>query len=249
MARSHRIQIVLPAFLFTILLAGGCGEAENPQGGGKSSSLPRFKREPVEMARLTYPVSRTVDQVDDYHGTEVADPYRWLEDVDSPDTKDWVARQNELTFGWLETIPARQQYVDRLTELWTYEKYGTPFREGGKTIFYKNDGLQNQYVLYVQDTPDGEPRVLLDPNELSEDGTVALGEVSISRDGKYLAWSTSVSGSDWRTWYVRDIATGEDLKDKVQWSKFSDASWDRDGRGFYYSRYEAPRQGLSLIHI
>ncbi len=208
-----------------------------------TTSVPRYPRESVTMEKLTYPVTATVDQTDDYHGTVISDPYRWLEDVDSDETHAWVEAQNKVTFGFLEGIPQRASYADRLTEIWDYAKYSAPFREGGRTFFYKNDGLQNQSVLYVQESPDGEPRVLLDPNQLSDDGTISLGGISISRNGQYLAWSTSTSGSDWRVWYVRDITTGEDLKDKIEWSKFSGASWDHDSRGFYYSRYEAPVAG------
>ncbi len=228
--------------ILVLLAVGGCGDTQE-QASEQAAFKPSFKRAPVAMDKIVYPESKTVDHTDDYHGTQVDDPYRWLEDVDSDETHDWVARQNELTFGFLEGISARQEYADRLTEIWDYEKFGAPFQEGGRTFFYKNDGLQNQYVLYVQDTPDAAPRVLLDPNLLSDDGTVSLGDATVSRDGRYLAWSTSVSGSDWRTWYVRDIATGEDLKDKIEWSKFSGASWDHDARGFYYSRYDAPREG------
>jgi prolyl oligopeptidase len=195
------------------------------------------------MAGLNYPQTPTVDLVDDYHGTPVADPFRWLEDVDSPQTRAWVAAQNKVTFDYLQAIPQRAAFASRLTGLWDYARYSAPVREGDRTFFSKNDGLQPQAVLFVQDTPDAEPRVLLDPNTLSADGTVALGGTAVSRDGRYLAWSTSVSGSDWRIWYVRDIATGKDLPDKVQWSKFSGAAWDRSAEGFYYSRYDAPREG------
>ncbi len=195
---------------------------------------------------LDYPTAPKVDVVDDYHGTEVADPYRWLEDLDSEQTRAWVAAENELTFGWLAKIPARDRIRDRLTELWNYPKYGVPFERGGLYFFFKNDGLQNQDVLYVQEGLDRPPRVLLDPNTLSEDGTVALGDLSVSRDGRWLAWATSESGSDWRTWRVREIATGEDLPDVVRWSKFSGAAWDPDGKGFYYARYAEPEPEAAL---
>jgi len=195
------------------------------------------------MEKLTYPVSKTVDQSDDYHGTVVQDPYRWLEDVDSEETHAWVEAQNAVTFKYLEGLPARDRITARLTEVWDYTRYGTPFKEGGRTFFFKNDGLQSQSVLYVQDSDEAAPRVLLDPNTLSEDGTVALGTTSISRDGKYMAWSTSVSGSDWRTWYVRDIDTAQDLDDKLEWSKFSGAAWDHQGQGFFYSAYDPPAEG------
>jgi prolyl oligopeptidase len=195
---------------------------------------------------LTYPAAAKVETVDDYHGTTVADPYRWLEDVDSEQTRAWVAAQNELTYGYLAKLPARERIQKRLTELWDYPKYGAPFREGGRTFFSKNSGLQNQSVFYVQDSPDGEPRVLLDPNTLSADGTVALAGMSITRDGRKLAWATSASGSDWQIWHVRDIDTGEDLSDTIEWSKFSGASWDHEGQGFYYSRYDEPKTGEDL---
>ncbi len=219
-------RLMLLACAAAYLLAG-CGEAV---------------QEKVAMT-FTYPESHKVDQVDDYHGTQVADPYRWLEDVDSAETKAWVEAQNAVTFGYLENIPVREKIKTRLTELWDYPKFSAPFREGSRYFFSKNDGLQNQSVIYVQEGLDGEPRVLLDPNTLSEDGTVALGGLSVSRDGKYAAWATNVSGSDWRTWYVRDIDTGEDLGDEVKWSKFSGASWDEKGEGFYYSRYDEPAEG------
>jgi prolyl oligopeptidase len=204
---------------------------------------PHLTRKPVDMEKLIYPITATVDQTDTYHGTTVADPYRWLEDADAPATRAWVEAQNKVTFAFLGAIPERARFAARLTELWNYTRTSAPFREGNRTFYTRNEGLQSQPVLYVEDAPGAEPRVLLDPNSLSDDGTVALGGIAISRDGRYLAWATSVSGSDWRTWYVRDITTGQDLPDKVEWSKFSGASWDHDVRGFYYSRYEAPVEG------
>ncbi len=194
---------------------------------------------------ILYPETAKVDQVDDYHGTKVADPYRWLEDVDSDQTRAWVAAENTLTFGFLEGIPAREKIKQRLTELWDYTRYSTPFKKAGHTFFFKNDGLQPQAVLYVQDG-EGEPRVLLDPNGLSEDGTVSLGGLSVSEDGELLAWAKNVSGSDWQTWYVRRVDTGSDLPDEVEWSKFSGAAWLPDASGFYYSRYDEPREGDAL---
>ena len=228
-----------------LVLLVACAVQAGCHGGATvtTDAGPRLTPETVNMAGLNYPQTPTVDLVDDYHGTPVADPYRWLEDVDSPQTRAWVAAQNKVTFDYLQAIPERAAFASRLTGLWDYAKYSAPVREGDRTFFSKNDGLQPQAVLYVQDTPDAEPRVLLDPNTLSVDGTVALGGTAVSRDGRYLAWSTSVSGSDWRIWYVRDIATGKDLPDKVQWSKFSGAAWDRSAEGFYYSRYDAPREG------
>ncbi len=192
---------------------------------------------------LKYPVTLTIDQIDDFHGTQVADPYRWLEDVDAPPTLDWVAAQNELTFGFLEQIPAREQIQQRLTELWDYPKKTVPIRRGARYFQFRNSGLQNQDVLYVMDTILDEGRILLDPNTLSEDGTIALNNWSISRSGELLAYGTSSSGSDWVTWRVRRVADGQDLADTILWSKFSDASWLPDGSGFYYSRYDEPVAG------
>jgi len=191
---------------------------------------------------LSYPTTRKIDQTDDYHGVKVSDPYRWLEDPDSEETQAWVEAQNQVTFGYLGEIPAREKIKQRLTQLWDYEKYGIPFKEGDRYFYYKNDGLQNQSVLYTLTSLDGEPKVLIDPNTLSEDGTVALGGVAISEDGKLMAYGLSTSGSDWQEWKVRDVATGEDLSDHLKWIKFSGASWTHDGKGFFYSRYDEPNE-------
>ncbi len=192
---------------------------------------------------IAYPVSRHSDQVDTYHGIEVQDPFRWLEDPDSEETRAWVEAQNQLTFGYLESIPTRDALRERLTTLWNYAKYSAPFKQGSRYFYFKNDGLQNQSVLYTLTDLDGEPRVLLDPNILSEDGTVALSGMSISEDGNYLAYGTSASGSDWQEWRVRDIESGQDLSDHLKWIKFSGASWTHDGDGFFYSRYDEPQSG------
>lgn len=198
---------------------------------------------------FAYPETRKIDQVDDYHGVTVADPYRWLEDPDSEETKAWVEAQNQVTFGYLEQISQRDRLKDRITQLWNYEKYSTPFKEGDRYFYFKNDGLQNQSVLYVLPTLDSEPRVLLDPNTLSEDGTVALASYSISEDGHFLAYGLSSSGSDWQKWKVRDIETGEDLADHLQWIKFSGASWTHDNQGFFYSRYDEPDEKTQFEDI
>jgi len=195
---------------------------------------------------FVYPTSHPVDQVDDYHGTKVADPYRWLENPDSPETKAWVEAQNKLTFGFLEQIPDRDRIRERLTKLWNYEKYGIPFKQGDRYFFFKNDGLQNQSVLYSLKSLDASPNVLLDPNKLSTDGTVALSGLAVSEDGKRLAYGLSTSGSDWQEWKVRDVETGNDLPDQIQWVKFSGASWTRDGSGFFYSRYAEPDEKTRL---
>ena len=191
---------------------------------------------------LSYPTTRKTEQTDDYHGVQVSDPYRWLEDADSPETQAWVEAQNEVTFGYLNQIPAREKIKQRLTKLWDYEKYGIPFKEGDRYFYYKNDGLQNQSVLYTLTSLDAEPKVLIDPNTLSEDGTVALGGIAISEDGKLMAYGLSTSGSDWQEWKVRDVETGEDLSDHLKWLKFSGASWTHDGKGFFYSRYDEPNE-------
>ncbi len=204
---------------------------------------------------LVYPLTPSVNQVDTYHGTPVADPYRWLEDPDSPETKAWVEAQNKLTFGYLEAIPARDRLQQRLTKLWNYEKYGIPFKEGdkngspGRYFYFKNDGLQNQSVLYTLKSLEDQPTVLLDPNTLSEDGTVALSGMTISDDGNLMAYGLSISGSDWQEWKVRDVETGNDLEDQVKWVKFSGTSWTHDNKGFFYSRYDEPKEKTKLEDV
>ncbi len=193
--------------------------------------------------KLIYPQARITDQNDIYHGTIVSDPYRWLEDVDSPETLEWIKQQNELTFSILEKIPARQTIKKRLTALWDFPKARAPYRKGKWYFQERNSGLQNQYILYVRESPTAEPRVLLDPNTLSDDGTVALTSFAISKDGNWLAYATSASGSDWLTWRIRNVETGRDLEEVIGWSKFSGAAWLPDGSGFYYSRYDAPGEG------
>ena len=188
-----------------------------------------------------YPVARKGDQVDDYHGVKVADPYRWLEDLDSEETRKWVEAENNLTFAYLAEIPARNTIKERLTKLWNFEKYGVPFKEGSRYFYSRNSGLQNQSVLYSVTSLDAQPQLLLDPNTLSADGTVALSGTAVSDDGKLLAYSLSASGSDWQEWKVRDVETGKDLSDDLKWVKFSNASWSHDGQGFYYVRYDEPK--------
>ncbi len=197
-------------------------------------------------SKINYPATVTTNVVDNYHGTLVADPYRWLEDDNSPETKAWVAAQNKVTFAYLNAIPGREAIRARLTKLWNYERYTVPFKEGGRYFYSRNDGLQNQSVLYTVDSLDAAPRVLLDPNTLAKDGTVALAGLSVSDDGNLLAYGTSASGSDWEEWRVRDVRTGTDLPDHLQWVKFSSAAWKKDGSGFFYSRYDAPKAGDAL---
>ncbi len=186
---------------------------------------------------LHYPATEKGGVVDDYHGTQVADPYRWLEDPDSSETRSWIAAQNKLTHAFLDALPARAEIEKRLTELWNFERWTPPQRKAGKYLYSRNDGLQNQAVLYVTEALAAEPRVLLDPNRLSQDGTVALGDIELSEDGRYLAYMLSEAGSDWNRIQVREVATGKDLPDRIEWVKFSGLSWSHDGRGFYYSTF------------
>ncbi len=206
-------------------------------------------------AAMAYPATRRGEVVDVHHGERVPDPYRWLEELDSPGTRAWIAAQNALTQRYLADAPKRDAIKQRLTRLWNFERYAddrggiVPVEAGGRVFYSKNDGLQNQYVVYVQDGIDGAPRVLLDPNGLSTDGTVALSSVEPSRDGRHIAYSVADAGSDWIEWRVRDVDSGQDLADRVKWSKFSGASWAADGSGFYYSGYDAPNEASRLKDV
>jgi len=191
-----------------------------------------------------YPPTKKGDVKDTYFGTVVEDPYRWLEDDNSPETAEWVKTQNKLTFSYLAKLPYRDQIKTRLTELWDFPKYGTPFKEAGKYFFYKNSGLQNQNVLFTTNDMAAEPSVLLDPNTLSKDGTAALTSIEISNDGKYLMYQVAKSGSDWNDIFVKNIETGEMLPDHILWVKFSGISWCNDG--FFYSAYDKPEAGSEL---
>ncbi|MCM1150843.1 MAG: prolyl oligopeptidase family serine peptidase [Alistipes sp.] len=193
---------------------------------------------------LPYPSTERGEVVDDYFGTSVADPYRWLEDDNSEATAAWVAAENAVTNDYLSQIPFRGAIRERLTELWNYPKQGIPSRHGDAWYWFYNDGLQNQSVLYRADAPDGRGEVFLDPNSLSDDGTVALSDVSFSEDGKYCAYSVAASGSDWVKILVLDVATGALTDDRIEWVKFSGATWAPDSRGFYYSAYDAPKEGV-----
>lgn len=231
-SQKHLLPI---AALFFVAACGSDGSTR-AHTADAGSARPAF-------TALSYPDARRGEVTDVYHGIEVADPYRWLEDTDTPETRSWIEAQNELTFAWLDEIPEREPVRRRLTELWNYERYGMPYRRGERVFFSRNDGLQNQAVLHVVDAPDAEPRVLLDPNTLSGDGTVALSGTAVTDDGSLIAYGLAESGSDWNVWKVRDIATGEDFEDEVRWVKFSGASWTKDGKGFFYSRYDAPTEG------
>ena len=196
--------------------------------------------------RFQYPSSPRGVHVDQYHGTSVADPYRWLEDADSDSAKTWISAQNELTFGYLKRVPQRERIQKRLTELWNYERYGVPTKYGGRYFYSKNNGLQNQSVIYTLTQLEGEPKVLLDPNQFSSDGTVAFSGIQVSPQGTHIAYGVSVSGSDWQEWKVKEVATGKDLEDYTRWVKFSGVSWAHDGSGFYYSRYDEPKSESKL---
>jgi prolyl oligopeptidase len=216
---------------------------------GAGPALAQVQSCPGTGPALTYPVSKKVDQTDNYHGTVVADPYRWLEDANSPETKSWVEEQNKVTQAYLAQIPQREAIRQRLTQLWNYERYSVPSKEGGRYFYSRNDGLQNQSVLYTMKSLSDTPRVLLDPNTLAADGTVALAGAAVSPDGKLLAYGTAASGSDWNEWKVRDIETGKDLEDHIKWVKFSQTTWTKDGKGFFYSRYDEPKEATKLADV
>lgn len=196
-------------------------------------------------AQPQYPETKKGDVVDDYHGTKVADPYRWLEDDNSEETKAWVQAQNKVTFDYLATIPQREKVRKRLEELWNYPKYSSPFKKAQYYYYYKNNGLQNQSVLYRQKGLNGKPEEFLNPNTLNKEGIAALGGTSFSKTGKYFAYSVAVAGSDWQEGFVMETATKKLLKDKIQWTKFSGFSWKGD-EGFYYSGYDKPDEASKL---
>lgn len=203
----------------------------------------------VNENKINYPKTKKVDQVDDYYGTLVSDPYRWLEDLDSEETAAWVTTQNEITFDYLHSLPSRDELKTRLTELYDYTRISTPSKKGGRFFYYKNTGLQNQSLLYYKDSLSGTENLLLDPNSLSEDGTVALSMTRITKDGQLLAYGVSESGSDWKEVYVRDIDTGKDFVDHIQWMKFSSITWLPDNSGFIYSRYPIPKEGDEFENV
>jgi len=201
--------------------------------------------EKPDLMKLKYPETRKDETVvDDYHGTIIKDPYRWLEDDHSEETMNWVKEQNKVTFDYLHALPGRDKFINRLTELWDYPKYSSPFKEGGKYYFFKNDGLQNQSSLYSIKTLDGEPKLILDPNKFSEDGTTSLAGLGFNKDGDKMAYMISEGGSDWRKAMVMDLKTGELLSDNLEWLKFSGLAWYKDG--FYYSRYPEPTEDGEL---
>jgi prolyl oligopeptidase len=212
---------------------------------GNAGSKPNDRGVNMEQGRLRYPESPREDVVEVMHGVEVPDPFRWLEEIDSEQTQNWIAAQNRVTSEYLGQIPAHKEIKTRLSELWDYEKYGVPLKRGGRYFFTRNAGLQNQSVLYWLESLEDEPQVLLDPNELSEDGTVALTGYEVSDDGRLLAYGVSASGSDWQEWYVQEVDSGQLLEDHLAWVKFSGVSWTPDSQGFFYSRYDEPQEGAA----
>ena len=200
----------------------------------------------VHLPKLSYPVAKKGDVVDDYFGTKVADPYRWMEDLDSADVAAWVAAENDVTFDYLSKLPRRERFNQRITELWNYPKVGVPVREGGRYFYQKNSGLQRQSPLYVRASVTAAPALVLDPNVLSPDGSVSLAQWMPSPDGRMLAYGLSEGGADWQTIHVRDLDQSEDLADEVRWMRFSNLAWTKDAKGFFYSRYPEPPKGKVL---
>jgi prolyl oligopeptidase len=198
------------------------------------------------QTQVKYPAAPTSNQVDDYNGVKVADPYRPLENPDSPESRAWIEAENKITFDFLKAIPERDGIEKRLTEIWDYERFGVPFKEDGHYFFSKNSGLQNQNVVYTTTNFSETPRDLLDPNLLAKDGTIALGGLDVTNDAKLMAYSLATAGSDWQQWKVRDVGTGKDRSDLVDWVKFSNGSWKKDGSGFFYSRYDKPNEKNKL---
>jgi len=214
----------------------------------EEAAVPATADAAAVVQALTYPATATVPQTDDFFGTAVADPYRWLEDDVrvNPQVATWVDEQNAVTQSYLQTLDLREPIEQRLTQLWDYEKFNLPIKEGGRYFYRRNDGLQNQFVLYVQDALDAEPRMLIDPNTWSADGATALGEFQPSPDGRYVLYSVQDGGTDWRTLKVLDVATGETLTDTIEWVKFSALAWSPDSSGFFYSRFPAPAAGVEF---
>lgn len=233
--------VLFSTVLFISILTVSC----NKQTVEKTLEPIEVKPQMKKVVKLTYPETRKDESViDDYHGTQVADPYRWLEDDNADEVKDWVTAQNKVSQAYLSAIPYRQELRDRYEELFNYVKLGSPFKRGPYYFFYKNDGLQAQSVIYLQKGLEGTPEVFIDPNTISEDGTTSISLLGFSKDNKYVAYSRQDAGSDWQTIRVMEIETKKVLEDKLDWVKFSGASWL--GEGFYYSKYPEPKEGTEL---
>jgi prolyl oligopeptidase len=210
------------------------------------SSLPLAVLACQAVTRIQYPPAPAGDVVETLHGVQVADPYRWLEEPDAPATRRWIEAENRISSAYLAGIPERAAIHARMTELWDFERTEIPQQEGERVFYRRNDGLQNQSVLYVSEGPGGAERVLLDPNALSDDGTIALMSFDADPQGALLAYSLSDGGSDWRTWKVRDVQTGRDLPDLVTRNKFGGMEWAADSTGFFYTRFDRPTEGTEL---
>ncbi|GFE88707.1 prolyl oligopeptidase family serine peptidase [Steroidobacter agaridevorans] len=238
---QRKIQLLLPA----LLLLGACGVEPAKQASDDPAPLTAStSATPTAMnPAFKYPATRRIDHIDTYHGTQVADPYRWLEQAESVDTQSWIQAQNALAQPYLESIPARERIKQRMTQLWNYERYDVPLKRGKRYFYLRNDGLQNQSVLYMTERLDAQPRVLLDPNQLSKDATVALGEFVPSPDGRIVAYSLSDGGTDWRTWHFRDVETGKDLPDVLRFIKFVPVAWTADSKSVYYARFPLKADG------
>jgi len=217
------------AVLVWLVLCCGCRQAASTE---------------VHTVGLSYPQARKDSIVDVYHGIEVPDPYRWLEDADAPETQNWVTKQNKLTSNFLAAVPVREKIKTRLTALLNYPRYSTTYKQGGRYFFWKNDGIQNQPVLYVQQTLESEPNVVINPNSLSEDGTIAVTTIAVSEDGTLLAYAISRSGSDWQEIKIRSIDSREDYDEILQWCRFTSIAWKHDNTGFFYNRFPDPNTVL-----
>jgi prolyl oligopeptidase len=226
-----------------LLIAASLNSSAPDSAWASGSAAPGV---PATAGALTYPPARRGDQVDEYHGIKVADPYRWMEDIDSPETRGWVEAEAQLTSDYLAAIPGRDRIAQRLTEIWNYERWSAPEKHGSRWVFDHNDGLQNQSVLFTTADPAEAARVLLDPNSLSKDGTVAFKDAAYSDDGRLMAYGLSEAGSDWEVWRVKNIASGQDLPDEIHHVKFAGASWRKDGSGFFYAGYDPSAEGESL---
>ncbi len=237
----NRVQFIITLTVGFIFCLTSCDQLTQNTGSKTSGKTVKIG----EKIEVEYPKTQLdTSVVDNFFGQRIEDPFRWLEDDNSEETKAWVESQNEVTYDYIDKIPYRDAIINRLQELWNYEKYSAPFKEGDKYYYFKNTGLQNQSVLYSQDELGGESTLVIDPNKLSEDGTSSLAGLGFSEDGKYLAYGVSEGGSDWRTIQIKNLESGELLSDKIEWVKFSGISWWKDG--FFYSRYPKPKDGDAL---
>jgi prolyl oligopeptidase len=248
---THTRLVLLASVLLSTGASGAsaAGAGETPSAAGAGDALSAAGPPPAApRVELAYPSAPRGDQVDDYHGTKVPDPYRGLEDIDSPQTRAWVEKEGALARRYLDALPGREKLTQRVRAVWNYERWTPPARHGTHWFYFHNDGLQNQNVLYVTDDPAATTpgRVLIDPNTLSADGTVALRETAVTDDGRLIAYAVSEAGSDWQVWHVRDVEQGVDRPDQLHWSKDSNAAWRKDASGFYYTVFDAPTEQALL---